>query len=254
MLSLIASSKSRREILFYLEDGPKTHGDIKEHLHIGSPQLSLKIRELSEHNPISVRDRTYSLTTAGKVFLKNYRPLADTVELLEKHDDFWKSHEVSDIPDELLCRIGELHGSLCIEDDVYNMKRTWEVFVDIVRKARYIYGVSSIFDESIVALFSEVETKGIPISIVLCYTLYNRLMYECPELIFESTKFDNLEIYVSDVEIKTPFILTNDYICFSPYLVNGKFDLHSNLVGHDESSMLWGRDLFEYYRARSIKI
>jgi predicted transcriptional regulator len=121
---LIVSSEQRREILFYLEEEPRTIPELRSRFGIDTTHISAKLRELEEYELIAANNKTYRLTTRGRILLNSYRPYADTVEVIGKFDSFWTSHDMSDIPGELLSRIGELRNSRYVEDDIYDMNRT----------------------------------------------------------------------------------------------------------------------------------
>lgn len=253
LFHLILSSELRRNILYYIEGGPRTLSQLKSHFEIGPSQMSSKIHELLEYDLIAADNKTYRLTTTGKVVLNSYRPFASTVEVIDRFGDYWKSHDMSSLPPEFLSRIGEMHNSWYVEDDIYDMNRTRNLMMEIALKAKYIKGVSSVFDESIVRGLQYIGTKGVPISMVLTETVYQKLQTECPDLVEEISKGDHLTTYVTDCDLRSPFIVTDTHMYFSLYYENGKLDMNSNLVSEDEAAKTWGNDLFEYYQKRSVK-
>lgn len=253
LCQLIVSSEQRREILFYLEEEPRTITQLRSRFVIDTAHLSAKLRELEEYDLIAVDKKIYRLTTRGRIILNSYRPYADTVEVMGKFSSYWNTHDMSCIPGELLSRIGELHNSGYVEDDIYDMNRTRKLLMDIVGNARRIWCLSPMFDETIVAGLIQICILGVPVSVVLDRETYSKLKSEYPEMAARIEICDSFEISVADCEVMTPFILTDAYLYFSMFYKNGKFDMNSNLVSQDEAAKRWGMDLFNYYKARSVK-
>lgn len=254
LLYMLASSKMRRELLLYLEDGPKTLSDLKDHLGVTSPQLSIRIRELLEYNLISAERKTYSLTQQGRIVLANYRPFANTAELFDRHCDYWKTHDLNCVPEELRYRIGEICNSEFVRDDTENLNRTLQLLLKIWKNAKQIYGVSPIFDYNIVRALLESAKQGVHIEMVLTRAVYQKMASEHPEMIEEFLCCDNFHDYIVDEDIKTPFILTDRCFYFSNYYNDGTFDTESNLVSEEPLAIKWGRDLFEYYKSKAVKL
>lgn len=253
LCQLIISSEQRRKILVYLEEKPGTIAELRFRFAISTVHLSARLRELAEHDLVAVDNKTYTLTTRGRVLLDSYRPYADTVEVIDKFGSYWNSHDMSHIPRVFLSRIGELRHARYVEDDIEDMNRTRNLLMEIVGSAGHIRCVSPMFDETIVAGLIQICILGVPVSVVLDRETYSKLKSEYREMAARIERCDNFEIYVADCEAMTPFILTDAYLYFSMFYKNGKFDVNSNLVSQDEAAKRWGLDLFNYYKARSVK-
>lgn len=253
LLSLLASSKLRRDILIYLEDGPRTLSELRDHLGVGSSQLSTKLRELLEYDLIAAERKNYSLTIQGRIILENYWPLANTVDLFDRHGSFWKTHDIECIPAELRTRIGELHNSEYVKDDTEDINRTLSMLLKIMTDAKQICGVSSIYEDSIVGTLLSRAKHGIPVEMILARSVMDRMEREHNDIFKEFSGCANYHHYAIDEEIKTPLILTDTHLYFSTYYSDGVFDTQSNLVSNDPVALNWGRDLFDYYKARATK-
>lgn len=255
LCQLIVSSELRREILFYLEEEPRPISELRARFEeIDTPHFSAKLRELEGYDLIAAdANKTYMLTTRGRILMKSYRPYSDTVEVIDRFGNFWNAHDMSCIPGELLRRIGELHNSWYVEDDIYDMNRTRNLLMDIVSNAEHIWGASPMFEETIVAGLIQICILGVPVSFVIDRETYQKVKSEYPEMAARIKSCERFELYVADCEIRSPFILTDAYLYISLFYKNGKFDINSNLVSQDETAKRWGLDLFNYYRARSVK-
>jgi predicted transcriptional regulator len=253
LLSLLASSKLRRDILLYLGDGPKTQSDIRDHLGVSSSQLSTKMKELYEYNLLSAEKKTYELSPQGKIVLENYWPFANTVDLFERQEYYWKTHDLNCIPEALRQRIGELHNSEYIEDDTDDLNRLLTTVLKIMGEAKELYVVSPIFDEDIVKKLLQVAMSGVPIEVVLTRSVYEKVLSENNEMARAFYRCGNYQDFVVEEMIKTPLILTDRHFYFTSYYTDGSYDTESSLISTDQPALKWGRDFFDYYIERAVK-
>ncbi|CAJ35940.1 helix-turn-helix transcriptional regulator [Methanocella arvoryzae] len=253
LLSLLASSKLRRDILIYLESGPKTHSELRDHLGVGPSQLSTRLRELLEYDLITAEKKTFALTIQGSIILNNYCPLANTAEVFDRLGSFWRLHDIGCIPEEFRRRIGELHTAEYIKDDTEDMNRTTKMLLKIIREANEISGLSSIYDDEIVDTILKKAKSGTPVEMVLTDRVVEKMMNDHNKILKEFYECSNYHDYVFDGDIKTPLILTDSTLYFSTYFIDGTFDTQSNIVGHDPATLKWGRDLVDYYKAAAKK-
>ncbi len=253
LLSLLASSKLRQDILLYLGDGPKTLSDIRDHLGVSSSQLSTKIKELHKYNLILSEKKTYALSPQGNIVLKNYLPFANTVDLFERQEYYWKTHDLTCIPEALRYRIGELHGSEYIEDDTDDLNRLLTTVLKIMGEAKELYVVSPIFDEAIVKKLLQVAMSGVPIEVILTRPIYEKVLRENKEMVGAFYSCGNYQDFVVEEMIKTPLILTDRYFYFTSYYTDGSYDTESSLISEHPLALKWGKDFFDYYMERSVK-
>ena len=254
ILNMLASSKMRRNILLFLEDGPKTLSEIKDHLAVGSPQLSSKIKELLECDMIQSNRKTFSLTSQGRVILENYRPFANTAEVFDKLGDYWRTHDLDRVPVDLTYRIGEICTANCIESDITDMNRLKDFRDNAMKNARWILTASPIFDEETSYLVFDLVARGVPVTIVTSSDVIDRVSTEYATDVHKILSIKNFSLYTSKTDLGTPFILTDKYLYFTTYNRDGKTDLQTALVSDDPAAIQWGKDLFEYYKKKSVKI
>ena len=254
LLSMLASSKMRRNILLFLEDGPKTLSEIKDHLNVGSPQLSSKIKELLEYDVIRSDRKTFTLTSQGRVILENYKPFANTAEVFSKMGDYWRTHDLDRVPEELMCRIGEICAATCIENDISDMNRLKNFRDNAMKNAGWIVTASPIFDEETSYLVFDLVARGVPVTIVTSSDVLDRVSTEYLPDAQKILSIKNFSLYVSKTDLGTPFILTDKCLYFTIYYRDGKTDLQMALVSDDPAAIQWGKDLFEYYKKQAVKV
>lgn len=253
-MDIITLSGVRKELLLYLDGGPRSLSDIREYLDITSPEVSPRIKELIEHNLVQSEGKKYQLTPMGKTILKNFHPFLDTINVFEQYPDFWDEHDLTSIPEEFLVRIGEIKNYVIIEDDINDINRTNNEFSNLVKTSKYIFGTSCAFDSSFPETCLTAARNDIPISIILSRNVYDIIIKNYEKQIKEFLKSRKSELYIIDDNIKTSHVVTDTCLLLCLSFKNNKFDMHSNLVSMDTSSIHWGSDLYEFYRKNSKKL
>jgi predicted transcriptional regulator len=253
-MDIVTFSGIRKELLLYLDDGPRSLSDIRDRFDITSPEVSPRIKELLENDLIKFEDRKYVMTPMGKTIVNSFRPFMDTVDVFDQNRDWWGEHDLSSIPEEMLNRIGEIKNYFIIEDDPSDMDRTREEFFNIVKGSKNVVGVSCIYVDTLPEFCINAIRNNTSISIVITNQIYDTIKHDYPELLREFIENKNAELFVVDNSIKVSQIVTDKCLYITFNINIGKFDMYSNLVSNDPSSIKWGRDLYEYYRKRSIKV
>ncbi len=253
LLSILTFSDKRKDILFLLEESPKTLSDIKDYFDVRSPEILPRLKEMEGANMITRQDGMYRLTALGRVSATFYKPFLDTLTAIEANDDFWKTHDIDAIPDTLLNRIQELKDCRLVKNEHEHIYDSHKSFMDNVTSSTNFRGFASIFLPSFPKMFLELARKDIPVSIIITPNVFFKVKNEYSAEIEEFIKFKHTSFHVYD-NAKVSFAVTDRFLSLSLFFKNGTFDPKSDLVGFDSSSIKWGEDLFKHYKENSIEI
>jgi len=253
LLSTLAFSEKRKELLFLLENDSKTLSEIRDHFNVSSPEISPRVKEMLTADLISKNDKKYHITPMGKAILDHYRPLLDILETIEKNQTFWKEHYVSDIPPNLLKDLAKLKNCDLVSDAVENIYESHKVFEENVSKSSYIKGLSCIFIPTYPDFFVSLAENNVPTSLILTENVFYKVAAEHREKLQFFLDSPKSELYVIN-DLKLAFVVTDHFFSLSLFYANGTYDPRNDLVGYDEGSIAWGEEIFEYYRRRSRRI
>ena len=253
LLSTLTFSEKRKDILFLLEEGPKTLSDIKDYFNVSSPEIFPRLKEMESSNLISKDDKVYSITPIGRAIIKHFRPFLDILATIEKNEDFWKEHILDDIPQSSLEKLSELKGCEVMADSIENIYESHKVFQENIARSSTLKGISSIFIPSHPDFFIELVSNNVPTSLILPENIFVKVILEHRDKIETFLSSPESELYVID-DVKLAFVVTDQFFSMSLFFSNGSYDPRHDIVGHDESSIKWGNDLFEYYRKKARKI
>ena len=167
LLSILTFSEKRKDILFLLQENPKTLSEIKDYFDVRSPEILPRLKEMENSNMIVRQEGVYKLTSLGKVAAIYYKPFLDTLTAIETNEDFWRDHDITAVPDTLLSRIQELKECRIIKDEHEHIYDSHKAFMDNVPASNRFMGFASIFLPSYPAMFLEMARRNIPISIIV---------------------------------------------------------------------------------------
>ena len=253
LLSILTFSEKRKDILFLLQENPRTLSEIKDYFDVRSPEILPRLKEMEAANMIVRQDGMYHLTSLGKVSAIYYKPFLDTLTAIETNEDFWRDHDLSAIPEMLLNRIQELKECRIVRDEHEHIYDTHKAFVENVLSSTRFMGFSSIFLPSHPPMFLELARRSVPSSIIVTPNVFFKIKSEHGAEIEEFLNFKHTSLHVYD-NAKIAFVVTDRFLSLSLFFKNGTYDPRIDLIGFDLSSIKWGEDLFKYYKENSIEI
>jgi len=248
-------SNKREKILFSLKCGPMSLTQINEMLGVKSPESLPQLTRMVDSNLIYRDDnRVYHLTRKGHVLVNVYQPLYDTIQVFERFDGFFDTHDISAIPDELFDRLQELKDCNLIESEEYNICESHPEFLEGVINSLCFKGVACIFRSSWISLFLGLANHGVPIEIIITEGIYNKIKQEYPNELEEGLKNKKAHIYICE-DLKVSFSTTDQFFSLSlNFAVNGSHDTKSDIIGVDSAAIRWGKDLFKYYKEKAVEV
>jgi predicted transcriptional regulator len=253
LLSVLTYSEKRKDILFLLEESPKTLSEIKDYFNVKSPEILPRLKEMEDANMILKHEGLYQLSSLGKVSVIYYKPFLDTLTAIEANEDFWRNHDHDAIPDTLLSRIQELKDCRIVTSEQEHIYDSHKSFIENVTSSTKFMGFASIFLPNFPKMFLKMARENIPISIIVTPNVFFKVKNEHNVEIGEFIKYKHTSFYVSD-SAKVSFGVTDRFLSLSLFYKNGTFDPRSDLVGFDSSSIKWGEDLFKHYKEKSIEV
>ena len=253
LLSVLTYSEKRKDILFLLDEGPKTLSDIKSYFDVTSPEILPRIKEMEASNLIYRDDKKYHISPVGKAAASYLRPLVDYLKAVEKYEQFWKEHIIDDIPQHLLERLNDLTECTLFQDNIENIYESHEHFTQNIANSTKVLGLASIFIPTYPAFFTSLVENGIPTALILTQNVFGKVFTEYQEETRAFMNAENTELYVIE-DAKIAFVTTDYFFSLSLFYKNGTYDPQKDLVGHSESALQWGEELFNYYKEQAKEI
>jgi len=255
--NLIWISEKRKNVLLLLNDGPKSMEHILKALNQSLYSLSPQMKILLNNSLIREKETdVYELTEVGNIIVRNMYPLFNTLVVLEEDLDYWNERNLKHVPDSILERIGELGNYMIMEPDQtyhYDVPEEFEINLKKSKRAKILL---SYYHPIYIRIIEEVFQSTNSCDLIFLESVFTRILDEKLDFInlcFEDNK-KKLFVYKADEEGTIPSIFVAD--TFSYYFFFNKNHIFDNrqIMSFDSSSILWGSDLFEYYKSNSIQI
>jgi predicted transcriptional regulator len=254
-IRLAICSELRRKIFVALMDGKRGLSELRKTLEVSSTTAIHALRDL-EKNKLIFEDekRNYGLTKIGEIMALKIVDFVDAVEVLQKHEEFWLTHDLSGIPPHLMERVGWLKDSAIIEAPATDIFKVHSTYIDMVSKAKEIKGISPIFVPEFPFIYETLAIENkMPIQLVVTEEVLNKIKREMLEKIF-SNKNSKLELFVMKEDIKVALTITDYFISLGFFNFDGTYDWNKDLIGYDKVAIDWGKELFEWYRKRTESV
>ncbi len=251
---LAVCSDLRRNILFSLFEGNKSLGNLRDGLKISSTTAIHALRDLEKGNlTFQDKNKIYSLTNIGRIIAMKLLDFSNAAEVLKKHENFWLEHDMSGIPDIFFERIGLLKDSMVVKDTDTDIFRVHSNFINLLKNAKEINGISSIYVPEFVTLFEELISKNVNIKLVLTTEVLGKIDITILNKINTKNK-SNFNLFVMDKNIKAAITVTDYFLSFGLFRMDGTYDYSNDLISYSKQSIAWGKEIFDYYVKLSQRV
>ena len=258
VVRMLMTSGVRFKVLLSLSEGPKTLGEIYETVGSTKSTISHALGDLIEEGLITQDPSTkrYSLTNLGYLVFLQIRNLTEALEVIQEFQDFWLTHDLSGIPEELLIRIGDLRGSRLHATTPEYIKPPHETYMEMIRTSRWIRGVSPVLFSDYPREFLNMAFIGdADIEIVTTTAVYEKLLdLTPPEVVERVRQLPNVRLYTIEENPRVAFTVTDKFISLGLFFPDGTYDMMNDLIGTGERARRWGLNLFEHYRRNARRV
>ncbi len=257
---LIWISEKRKNLLLLLVDGPKSIEHISKSLNISSHAMAPQIKILKDEKLIyKIEKDIYKLTDIGSIIVKNMYPLLNTISVIEEEREYWEERDFKKIPIIFAERIGELGNYMILEPDISHLFDLPIEFTENIKKSKWIHCFISYYHPTYIKVYFEMVKKNIDIVFLFTEDVFNRIKKEYGNKIKDL--FDNNLFYIykpRDQNISNCFgypsiCITDSFAYFFFFNKQSTYD-NRKLISFEESAILWGLDLFNYYISQSQRI
>ncbi|MDR2944950.1 MAG: winged helix-turn-helix domain-containing protein [Methanosarcinales archaeon] len=245
LLSLITYSEKRKDLLFLINEKPRTLFEIKEFFNVKTPEIYPRIKELLETDLIQKINNEYYLTPVGKVILKYYTPLVNILNVFEETCDFWADHDTASIPPHLLERFNELESSILFQNPSNVFEQNYTL-IEKMSASQKICGIISVFMPASLEMFQNIVKNKQLSKIIVTPNVFNKLKLDYKDLLNQFVSLEGNELYLID-SANVFLVTTEKFLYFSLFYKNGLYDDHKYLVATDNSSLNWGNDCFKHF-------
>ena len=198
--------------------------------------------------------RTYKLTPLGFIKANLIKETNSALRVLEKFEDFWLTHEVSDIPSHLLRRIGDLEESVLVQNDSEDLAKVHTIFQQILLTSKKVQGVSPIFHADFVKIFQKLLEDGACVELIFTRGVLEKTLSLVDIKLFTRYIAENrLSVFLAN-ELRVALTVTENSFSMGLFSNNASYDYTKDIVSNDLKTIKWGEDLFKHFLSASVKL
>ncbi len=248
ILHLAICSDLRRDILFFLMEGGKSLGDLREELSVSSTTAIHALRELEKHS-LTYQDgaRDYRLTNTGEIIARKITDLSNAAQILTRYEKFWDERDLSGIPDYLLNKIGCLNDAILLTSVTTDIFKVYTNFITLVTNAKEIQGISPIFLPELTQLFADLVSQGAKVELIVTRDVLHKILETADLNSLKQSIHGNLQLRVLEHNPKVAFSSGDNFISLGLFRADGTYDYSEDLISYSKEAIAWGRELFGYY-------
>jgi predicted transcriptional regulator len=252
----IYSSRLKIQILLTLLHNKASLSRLREVTGSTSQALIPKIRNLEKQGLIEAVNYEYCLTPLGGVVAKNVEGFIQLIGGISQHHIFFKDHDLTDLPETFLSRIGDLYNSEPKQDTTTDMFYVYSHYLEILKDATFIHGISSVASPGLARFIAEKVVTGIPVELVVNNEVIELLTKEPYASNMQGLLgYPNFSVWVTGERLRVGLTVTDKYLSLGLFKKDSHlYDSSSDLFSNDLNAVEWGENLFRYYKERSTKL
>jgi predicted transcriptional regulator len=238
-------SELKLKILMSLLNGKRKISELRSDVETRDTTILHVLEEFGDLNLITKTQGAYELTTLGTIEAKILKEHISTAKVIEKFKDFWLSHNIDDIPANLLQNMGALKDAQLVRTEASTLGIVHQTFIQTIKISKKIKGISPIFHPDFIALFGQMLDQGSTIELIVSGEVLNKITgFVDLELIEKYVKEDKLRIFLKD-NLKIALALTEHSFSLGLFTISGTYDDSMDLVSDSIAAIKWGENLFE---------
>jgi predicted transcriptional regulator len=256
MIHSLYSSRLKIQILLTLLHSKASLSRLREVTGSTSQALIPKIRNIENQGLIEAVNYEYILTPLGKAVAMNVEGFVQLMGGINQHRNFFTIHDLTDLPESLLCRIGDLYNSETKQDTSTDMFFVYSNYLEILKDAAYIHTLSSVASPSLARILAEKVVSGIPGELVVNEQVIELLTKEPYASNMQGLAgYPNFSVWVTSENLRVGLTVTDKYLSLGLFKKGTNlYDSSSDLFSGDPRAVDWGESLFRYYKERSTKL
>jgi predicted transcriptional regulator len=241
-------SKVRIGILNSLREGNKSLVEVREDTKSTSQAINKQVKTLINIGLVKRPKRgQYELTSLGEVLASKIASMSDFLAFVGKYHEFCSTHNIDELPEELLSRIGELKNSYIIKSDV-SLDSVHRMITLLFENARgRVIGITPVITVDWAKAVIASAERGIKFSIVTTSNVV-KLQGDRDYRDYPYMMHPNIEkrLY-QDIHLA---LTSNGREAVLAFYEDNVLDLRNVIASNDEKAVQWVEDLFWWYWER----
>lgn len=243
-IKYILTSGMRSKLLLAMYENPKNLDELRNELKKPSATILHGLKELENINLIKKVQKYYELTSNGFLLTTNMVKLIENWYAINKNKLFWNSHDLSDIPDDVLKDIYLLKNAEYVTSTTSDLSNAFNTYIKLISKAKELKIVLPIYSENhfkhLIKLLNGKKLKKLTLIVteeIMDSAMNNNL--------FKKELINNPKVEIECIERKFKFFLTcsDRFMSMTLFFKDGHYDDSQILIAKDPNAIRWSEIL-----------
>lgn len=238
----ILTSSMRAKLLLALYETPKNLDELRRDLKKPSATILHGLKELESINLVRKSNKCYELTSNGYLLTTNMIKLIENWYSLGRSEIFWDSHNLSDIPEEIISSIYLLKDAKYINSTTSDLSISFNKYISLISEAKELQIVLPIYSENhfkhIISLLKKGDLEKL--ELYVSEEIYNSI-YENDN--FKKNLLENgkVKTFILKRTFKVFLTCSDEFISLTLFFKDGHYDDSQLLIAKDENAIKWGK-------------
>jgi len=250
----ILNSTVKTKILLSLYNGKKSVDTLNSEIDRPKGTISNTLRDLRRSKLVDNLGKCFFLRPYGYLATLNMIKLIEDCHNIKSNFDFWKNHNISDIPSEFIRRHNSLRKTEFISSDNVNLVRPLSEYINLIYNAKDLKIILPIFSEAHLDSIISSLTNNCNLKLIITDEIL-RLIHSNGyfEKLF-TNELKNLNIWKIDTNLKIFMTSSENFFTLSLFFENGDYDDSKMIINRTNLGIMWGNDIFNYFKQKSKRI
>ena len=247
-------SALKAKILASLLEGDKKLGELKTEVASRETTILHAIKEFEALNLTTKSEGTYKLTPLGIMEAQLCKEYYAASKVMENYKDYWLSHDVKAIPENLMLNIGALEDSTLIKADAAELGKVHETFMQVLLSSKKIKGISPIFHQDFVIAIQKILDEGNSAELIINSTVMSKILAAAEkDQIEKHLHQGKLTLYLNE-NLNLALTVTESSFSLGLFKLDKQYDYTQDIVSLSPKAIKWGEELFQNILLQSIKL
>ncbi len=244
----ILTSSMRTKLLLALYEHSKKLEEIRNDLKKPSATILHGLKELENKNLIRKIQKYYELTSNGYILTTNMIKLIENWYSINKSKAFWNTHNLSDIPNELLKDIYLLKDAEYETSTTSDLSNAFNKYIKLLLNSMELKIILPIYSENhfkyIIDFLNENELSKL--ELILNEKILNSIKQN-ETLENEILKNEKVKVKCIKEDLKLFLTCSDNFMSLTLFLKDGHYDDSQILIGKDKNSIKWALNLIQCF-------
>ena len=252
-IKYILTSGMRSKLLIAMYEKPKNLDELRNELKKPSATILHGLKELENINLIKKVQKYYELTSNGFLLTTNMVKLIENWYAINKNKLFWNSHDLSDIPDDVLKDIYLLKNAEYITSTTSDLSNAFNTYIKLISKGKALKIVLPIYSENhfkhLIKLLNGKKLKKLELIVT------EEIMDSVKDnILFKRELIDNPKVEIKYMKRKFKFFLTygETFMSLTLFFKDGHYDDSQILIAKDMNAIKWSEILIKNTIEREV--